>query len=419
MSKYFFLLVFCFNIITSKCILARDISIIANVNDEIITNIDLENRLNLALIISKLPNEEEIKKRLRSQVLKVLIEETLKIQEANRLGIYVTTEEVLTDIKNLELRLNLKPDSLVKDFGKRNVPEITILNQIRSQILWRKLLYVTVIKNLKIPDAQLEEALEAYIRTSGGMEYNFSEIFISFMTSDEETSKKKMQSIISKATPENFSLLAEQFSDGAVIYEDNNTNWTREDILTEKEKEILAKLEIGKISSPIKGKSGYHLYLINDKRKTEKIEKNQTYYDLGQIYFKLDKENRIEKINYYKQLLFTMREVINGCNDLEKAIEETSEGIGGRMGIVKKESVEKSFIKVLDGLAIGKLSNITISKDGIHALMLCSPVIENSLTKLKDNLETKIRYIKINNSSQLYLNRLRKKALIEVRNNFN
>ena len=48
--------------------------------------------------------------------------------------------------------------------------------------------------------------------------------------------------------------------------------------------------------------------------------------------------------------------------------------------------------------------------------MLCSPVIENTLDKLKQNIEGKIRYTKINNSAELYLNRLKKKALIEINN---
>ena len=113
-----------------------------------------------------------------------------------------------------------------------------------------------------------------------------------------------------------------------------------------------------------------------------------------------------------------MREVINGCADLEKGIEETSEAIGGKMGIVNKKSIELDFIKVLEGLEVGKLSEVTISSNGIHALMLCSPVIENSLDKLKQRLEAKIRLSKINNSSQLYINRIKKRALIEI-NNFN
>ena len=58
---------------------AIKIEIIAKVNNQVITNIDLENRLNLALAISNLPDNEEIRKQLKRQILDVLIDENLKI----------------------------------------------------------------------------------------------------------------------------------------------------------------------------------------------------------------------------------------------------------------------------------------------------------------------------------------------------
>ena len=69
-----------------------EIKIIAKVNNQIITNIDLESRLNLALAISNIPNEAEVKQRLREQILKTLIDETLKIQEAQKFGILIHIE---------------------------------------------------------------------------------------------------------------------------------------------------------------------------------------------------------------------------------------------------------------------------------------------------------------------------------------
>ena len=64
-----------FTILFVKC---YELTIIAKVNNEIITNIDLENRLKMALDLSKLPDEKEIKERLKPRVLDSLINETLK-----------------------------------------------------------------------------------------------------------------------------------------------------------------------------------------------------------------------------------------------------------------------------------------------------------------------------------------------------
>ena len=68
-------------------------------------------------------------------------------------------------------------------------------------------------------------------------------------------------------------------------------------------KNSISDLDIGQISLPIKTETGYHIILLNNKRKTKKIKKDQTIYDLSQILFKLKKSyNNKKQENYYKEL---------------------------------------------------------------------------------------------------------------------
>ena len=99
-----------------------EIKIIAKVNNQIITNIDLENRLNLALAIANIPDESEARERLKEQVLKILIDEVLKIQEAQKFNILITSNDVYYEINRLERRLNMKPNSLISSFKKKKNP---------------------------------------------------------------------------------------------------------------------------------------------------------------------------------------------------------------------------------------------------------------------------------------------------------
>ena len=62
--KYFTLLLF---LIMYSSLNATKIKILAKVNNQIITNIDLEYRLNLALEISNIPNEVKFRKEIRQQ----------------------------------------------------------------------------------------------------------------------------------------------------------------------------------------------------------------------------------------------------------------------------------------------------------------------------------------------------------------
>ena len=392
---------------------AYELSIIAKVNNEIITNIDLENRLKMAINLSKLPDETKIRERLKPRVLDSLINETLKIQEANRLGIFVTNQEVTGQINRLEKRLRLEKNSLLLNYQKIDIPEITILNQIRSQLLWEKLVFNVIIKNISVSEKQITETFDLLIKKSGETEYNISEIFISL---DNIEAEQRINSIYSKINSKNFLILAEQFSDGIVAYENIENNWTRESLLDEEIKNSVSNLNIGEISSPVKTLSGYFILLLNDKRKTKKIEKDQTIYDLSQILFKLDSSINTNQEKYYKDFLSSIKSTIKGCTDLEKLIDEIPEGYGGKLGKIDSKNIERKFLNALQGLPVGVLSEAVTTEDGVHGLMICTPVTNNTYAQLKKSVEANIRRNKIDIAAQSLLNRIKRKALIEINN---
>ncbi len=253
---------------------------------------DLEHRLNLAIEISNIPNEIKFRRQIRQQILNLLIDENLKIQEAEKYGILISSAEVYSEISRLEQRLKLPKDSLIENFRKKNIPEIVIYNQIRGQLLWNKIISYRIANNISISNKQTEEALQNFIKSSGEVEYNISEIFISNTSNNlENSSEDKIYSIYNKVDPSNFTILAQQFSDGAL----NINNWYRESALNPEIIKTIRNMQIGDISEPIKTNSGLHIYLLNDKRKTKKIIENEILYNLSQIFLK---QLKLIKIKY-------------------------------------------------------------------------------------------------------------------------
>ncbi len=407
-SNIFSVLLFFFITFYTK---SYEVTIIAKVNNEIITNLDLENRLKMALDLSKLPNEEEIKNKLKPRVLDGLINETLKIQEANRLGVFVTNQEVTEQINRLERRLGIEQNTLLSSYKQKDIPSITILNQIRSQLLWEKLLYNIVISKVRVSEKQISDTFDLLVSKSGEIEYNISEIFISL---DNVEAEQRINSIYSKLNSKNFLLLAEQFSDGIASNSNPRNNWTRQSLLDQDIQSSVSNLDIGEISRPIKTSAGYYIILLNDKRKTKKIKKEQTIYELSQILFKLNDPKNTKQENYYKNFLSSLKNTIKGCADLKMLIDEIPEGYGGELGKVDSKNIESQFLSVIQGLPVGELSEAVVTKDGVHGLMLCSPVINNTYEQLKKSVENNLRKQKIDSAAQSLLNRIRRKALIEI-----
>ena len=411
MRKKINYLLFLFIFIVFKNLFATNIEIIAKVNNQIITNKDLEYRLSLAIEISNIPNEIKFRKQIRQQILNLLIDENLKIQEAEKYGILISSEEVYSEISKLEKRLKLPKDSLIKNFRRKNIPEIVIYNQIRGQILWNKIIAYRFANNISISNKQIEEALQNFIKSSGEVEYNISEIFISYTPNNSEiSSEDKIYSIYNKINTSNFTMLAQQFSDGVL----NINNWYRESVLNPEIIKTIRNLQIGDISKPIKASSGLHIYLLNDKRKTKKIIENETLYNLSQIFFKTTEDNK-NKIQDIENRISNLRDNIRSCSQLEEAIKEEVSSSGGSLGILSSESLDKRFLEVLkDNLQVGKLSKTIITTEGIHSIMLCEKAKTVNLDEIKKNIEQKLRIEKIGNAANLLLNSIRQRALIEI-----
>ena len=408
--RYFLIIIFMISSVIQTSV-SYEIKIVAKVNNEIITSIDLENRLKMALELSNLPNNNEIKEKLKPRVLDSLINETLKIQEANRLGVFVSNQEVNNQLNRLEERLKIKKNSLLKNYKQKDIPEITIINQIRSQLLWQKIIFNVIAKNVIVPEEKILEEYDLILKKSGETEYNISEIFIS---SDNIEAEERINSIYVRANNQNFILLAEQFSDGVAFSGNIQNNWARESILDDEIKEQASSLNIGEISKPIKSDKGYHIILLNDKRQTKKINPDQKLYNLSQILFKPGSKEDKNQEKYYKEFLSYLKEIVIGCEDLLKLIDEIPEGYGGNLGKIEVNNLEEKFIKALEGLYVGILSEAVVTEDGVHGLMLCSPVINNSYEEFKQIIEGRLRNTKINSAAQSLLNRIRRKALIEI-----
>ena len=303
------------------------------------------------------------------------------------------------------------PNTLIKSFKEKKIPATVIFDQVRSQLLWNKLISLTVANNITITEKQKEEAFQNFLKNSGEVEYNISEIFVSFSTANTgSTSKARIDEIYEKVNNTNFVSMVQQFSDGAI----NLNNWIRESMLNDNIASVIKELNIGEITAPIESTVGHHIYILNDKRKTQKIIENEALYNLSQIFFKVSKKDS-ESNSQYIEILDNLRNTIRSCQQLENTLSDIEGASGGNLGLLSERSLNVKFLNVVkNGLLVGKLSQEITTNEGIHSIMLCEPALKVDYATLKNNLEQKLKVNKINDATDLLLNRIRQRALIEI-----
>ena len=277
--------------------------IIHNIQNEIITNIDIKNEFKYLVALNNSLNELDKEKILNISNESIIREKIKKIEiSKNFKELKLNEDYSALLIKNIYSRLNIKSLSefkmYLKDYG-------LVIDDINKKItidgLWNELIIKkygskVTINKVKIRKKILEN------RKLKSKEYQLSEIIFE-ITSKEEI-KKKYNKIVKSIKEIGFKNSAAIFSisDSAKIGGD--IGWINENSLNKEIKKDINSLQIGEITRPIILPNGLLiLKLINTKnikttidienelKKAINYERNRQLNQYSKIYFNKIKKN--------------------------------------------------------------------------------------------------------------------------------
>ncbi|MCC7305082.1 MAG: peptidylprolyl isomerase [Alphaproteobacteria bacterium] len=248
---------------------ARSEGIAAVVNQDAITMTDLNARLKLIILSSGLPNNEEIRKRLTKQIMDSLIEEQLMLQEAKRLEIAVTDEEVKQGFAQLAAQNKLQPAQFQEAIIRSGVDINTMWRQIRAQLGWTKVIQQEMRPRVNVSDADIDDFLKNLSADQGKNEYLVAEIFLPVdgpaMDADaRQLSQRLVTEMRSGKVP--FFKAAQQFSKAAGAAQGGDRGWLREGQIPSEMQDVLKAMKPNTISEPVKSADGYHILMLRDQR---------------------------------------------------------------------------------------------------------------------------------------------------------
>ena len=150
--------------------------IAAIVNDDAISVYDLLARLRMVILTSNLPDSKETRNSIAPRVLRALIDERLQLQEARKLSIGVEDSEVAASIQILEDQLDMPEGAIKRVLTEAGIPYLTLENQIRSQIAWRKVVTLRLRPTVQVGKGEIETYLTNLKENLGKPEYRVGEI---------------------------------------------------------------------------------------------------------------------------------------------------------------------------------------------------------------------------------------------------
>ena len=244
------------------------IGIAAVVNNEAISIPDLVARIDVAVVASRLRLSDDLRRQLAPQVLRSLIDERLKVQEAERLGVTVAEAEMADARQTVEQRNGIAAGGL-DDFLKRQGLDVTtVMEQLRAEILWSKLVRGRLGAAVSVGEGEIDEAIARLEANRGRPEYRVAEIFLAVEAGEQEdevaaAAASLHQQVIAGA---GFAQIANQFSQSATAAVGGDIGWVLEGELPIEIEAVLTQMEPGSVAAPVRVFDGYYIVSLIDRR---------------------------------------------------------------------------------------------------------------------------------------------------------
>lgn len=399
---------------------AQDFKIIAIVGEQAISSVDMENRYKLALFASGLKSSPEIREKLLPQIQQVLINEALYREEAKHLGYEISAAELAKAMRQVEKRNNLPEKQLTKFLIEKNVPIKAVEDQLTAELLWDKIIARHVRPKITITELDIDEGVERSLQSKVSQEVNLSEIVLPVDLPEEES---KISQLANKLSAEinagaDFSSIARQFSRSVTASGGGVIGWIEQSQLAADVLNQIQRLEIGKITAPLRTAEGYQILRINDRRTKggeNAIPASRTSYGIRQAFVRFTADMTTEDKTVLIATVNEKREALNECNDFNDFAKEINSSIPTTLSSVQPETLSPEISDALQKTPVGKVSPIINNENGLHVFMVCSKSAVKMDAERRAQIKNYLYQQKLSLGIKQYLQTLRQNIFIDMR----
>ncbi|HSJ79528.1 MAG TPA: peptidylprolyl isomerase, partial [Erythrobacter sp.] len=225
----------------------------AVVNGYVITGTDIDQRVALVTAASDAEISDEEMLRLRVQVLRNLIDETLKIQAAAADDLGVKREEVEQTYMQLAgQNFAGEPKKMDEYLTSIGSSPTSLKRQIEGEVAWENLLRRKIMPFVNVSAEEVNDSLKRMNEARGTDEYRLGEIYLSATTENRAAVLANAQAIVQQLQQGgSFVAYARQFSEATTAVVGGDLGWVRLGQLPPQLGEAARAMQTGQLVGPI------------------------------------------------------------------------------------------------------------------------------------------------------------------------
>lgn len=360
---------------------------------------------------------------LREQLLERLIITEIQLQRAAMIGLQVSDQYLNESIAQIAASNNVRFEDMPALLAQEGVNYAAFREEMRDEITLDQLRRIDVGQRINVSPREIQQCiadLEGNVAVNS--DYNLSHILISMSESATaaqiDEAKSKADEVYAQLIDgADFSEMAIRYSDAQTALDGGALGWLKGDQLPTLYSDIVAAMEAGDVSEPLRSASSFHIVKVNDLRSA--IQRSE-----------------VEQV-LVRHILVTPNEIIDdetAKQQLEDALEKLADGEdfgelaklmsddpgsannGGEMDWSGPGTFVPEFEEVVDASEIGEISDPFRSRFGWHVVEVMDRRVYDNTEDLKQsNCDLRIRNGKMEEETQLWIQRLRDEAYVETR----
>ncbi|HKB84214.1 MAG TPA: peptidylprolyl isomerase [Burkholderiales bacterium] len=397
--------------------------VIAVVNSEVVTRLDLDEQVKVALQQLKrqgtpLPARDVLER----QLLERLVTAKVLGQSARETGLRVDDTQLQRSIERIAQENKMSPEAFRKMLETDGIDFNRFREELRNEILIARLKEREVDSKILITDAEIDNYLKNQQSQAGqDDEYSLSHILVLVpeQASPEQIQAKRV--IAEKALDQirggaDFRQVSAGVSDAQNALDGGPLGWRSAARLPQIFVESVKNMKVGDVSSVLRSANGFHIIKLTDKRG------NETPVIIPQTHARhiLIRLNEVVSEADAKQRLTNLRERIeNGTSFTELArlqSEDASASHGGDLGWLSPGDTVPEFERAMNGLEPGQVSEPVQSPFGWHLIQVVERRSEDmSKERQRVLARQSIRTRKADEAYQEWVRQQRDRAYVELR----
>lgn len=388
----------------------------AIVNGEVITETDIDHRLALVEASNNVRVPPEELQRIRAQILRNLIDETLQIQAAAQRDIAITPREVDEAYARLSRTAGHSRETFGPFLRSIGSSDRTMRRQIHAQLAWQRLQGREIAPFVNVGEEEVQAVIDRLNASRGTREYHVREIFLSATPATAAEVERNATRIVEQIrNGASFDAYARQFSEATTRAVGGDLDWVRAEQLPAPLDQAVQVIPVGAVSDPISIQGGYSIIAIEDTRQILMPDPRDATLSLMQMSIEFPPGTTEQQARPVLERFVQTTQSMGGCGGAQQAATTL------RAELVANERTARDLPPVLAemllNMGIGQATRPFGTIDTrVSVLILCGrddPQDVNAPTFAA--VQERLEEDRINRRAQRFLRDLRRDAIVDYR----